>query len=161
MVCVNCLSQRQPFLEQSFSYYNFAFSEENHLLFCNEKHDFFPNLWLKINELLKDTFLLSSNKIIHFLVPHDWQICINSRPLVLQYKPLLLVFKEWLFIFRTCTRRLPSVNWHTDMGSVQSKCISNKCKNCSILWWTYLTKVWWWETIFCCLTSLVSNEVCC
>lgn len=124
MVCVNCLSQRQPFLEQSFSYYNFAFSEENHLLFCNEKHDFFPNLWLKINELLKDTFLLSSNKIIHFLVPHDWQICINSRPLVLQYKPLLLVFKEWLFIFRTCTRRLPSVNWHTDMGSVQSKCIS-------------------------------------
>lgn len=124
MVCVNCLSQRQPFLKQSFSYYNFAFSEENHLFFCNEKHDFFPNLWLKINELLKDTFLLSSNKIIHFLVPHDWQICINSRPLVLQYKLLLLVFKEWLFIFRTCTRQLPSVNWHTDMGSVQSKCIS-------------------------------------
>lgn len=51
-------------------------------LFCNEKHDFFPNLWPKISELLKDTFLLYSNKIIYILVLHDWQISVNSRPSV-------------------------------------------------------------------------------
>lgn len=89
------------------------------ITFCKKKHDFFPNLWLKISGLLKDTFLLPFNKIIHSVVPHDWHID-QPQAFSTQYKPLLPAFKDRLFICRNRTRPLSSANQHTEMGSVQS-----------------------------------------